>query len=507
MKYRLLSFTLLCSSLSFMSVSCSSAKPATTSPTADQTEPDTAGARAADSVHDESWRATPPQVGPAPDVVIPLFEQANLPNGLTVMVVHRATLPLVSVSLVLKSGSAVESATEQGLADLTYEMMLEGTADMDGVALAAAFADLGSRVSVGTAEDGAAFRALLLKKNLDAGLDLMMDILNRPAFKKDDFVRRQKERVSELQSLMGNPQYLSSIAVSARVFGEGHPYAHPVMGTAETVAAFKLKQLKRFYRTHVSPENAALVLTGDITLDEAVVLATEKFGAWKSRLGENNPVREKLNRGESRPAFSVAMVAKPGMNQTIISAATVALPVGDADEWALRIAIDAFSGMFGSRLNMNLREDKAYTYGAKGYLDAMFQDGAVLISTSVQGDVTGAALREIMAEFDNLKTHPITEDEFHGARENVLKSVSGWFESVSGLGSAAQTIFQRDLPLSRYSNMLNAYRKLTLEDVRKAADKYLNPSTVQVVLVGDPTLIQTQLSTTSFGEPTLIPLN
>ncbi len=506
MKYRLLSFTLLCSSLSLMSISCSSAKPATTSPVAVRAEPDTAGNRATDSADDASWRATPPQVGPAPDVVIPFFEQASLPNGLTVMVVHRATLPLVSVSLVLKSGSAVESASEQGLADLTYEMMLEGTADMDGVALAAAFADLGSRVSVGTAEDGAAFKALLLKKNLEAGLNLMMDILNRPAFKKDDFVRRQKERVSELQSLMGNPQYLSSIVASARVFGEGHPYAHPVMGTAESVAGFKLKQLKRFYRKHVSPENAALVLAGDITLDEAVVLATEKFGAWQSRLGENSPVREKINR-ESRPTFSVALVAKPGMNQTIISAGTVALPVGDNDEWALRIAIDAFSGMFGSRLNMNLREDKAYTYGARGYLDAMFQDGAVMISTSVQGDVTGAALKEIMAEFDDLKTHPITEDEFHGARENVLKSVSGWFESVSGLGSAAQTIFQRDLPLSRYSEMVNAYRKLTLEDVRKAADKYLNPSTVQVVLVGDPTLIKTQLSTASFGEPTLISLD
>jgi zinc protease len=506
MKYRLLSFTLLCSSLCFMSVSCSSAKPATTGPVVVRSEPDTAGDRATDSVHDASWRATPPPVGPAPDVVIPVFEQASLPNGLTVMVVHRATLPLVSVSLVLKSGSAVESASEQGLADLTYEMMLEGTADMDGVALAAAFADLGSRVSVGTAEDGAAFKALLLKKNLEAGLDLMMDILNRPAFKKDDFVRRQKERVSELQSLMGNPQYLSSIVASARVFGEGHPYAHPVMGTAESVAGFKLKQLRRFYRKHVSPENAALVLAGDITLDEATVLATEKFGAWKSRLGENSPVREKIKR-ESPPAFSVAMVAKPGMNQTIISAGTIGVPVGDNDEWALRIAIDAFSGMFGSRLNMNLREDKAYTYGAKGYLDAMFQDGAVMISTSVQGDVTGAALKEIMAEFDDLKTHPITEDEFHGAQENVLKSVSGWFESVSGLGSAAQTIFQRDLPLSRYSEMVNAYRKLTLEDVRKAADKYLNPSTVQVVLVGDPSQIKTQLSTASFGEPTLVSLD
>ncbi|MBN2715139.1 MAG: insulinase family protein [Deltaproteobacteria bacterium] len=453
-----------------------------------------------------AWRQNPPQVGPSPKVVIPLFEQSRLPSGLTVMVVRRPALPLVSMTLALKTGSAAESAaSEYGLADLTFEMMMEGAGNRDGVALAEEFADLGTQMVVRTSEDGAAFKAVLLKKYLGAGMDLLSEILTRPTFKKSDFVRKQKERIADLQSLMGNPNYLSNIATATLVYGDTHPYGHPVMGTLKTVEAFGLKQLKAFYRQHAVPQNAALILTGDVSLDEAVALATEKLGSWKG--GKNTPVKSadvKIAAGMG--PFSIAIVPKPGMNQTIVSAGVKALPAGHPDEWALRVAVDAFGGMFGSRLNMNLREDKGYTYGARGHVDAMFLDGAVMLSTSVQADVTGAALGEILNELDNLKNRPVTAQEFQDATDNVLQSVSGWFDGVAGLGNAAQSIFERRLPLTRYSDMVAAYRQLTIEDVRHAVDLYMRRENFQVILVGDPAVITQQLSSLSLGAPQMINL-
>ncbi|MBN2528813.1 MAG: insulinase family protein [Deltaproteobacteria bacterium] len=496
---------LLSISIAFLIISCSSAKPIPVAPQVEGTQSDDAKPVPKPQADVTTWRKMPPEVGPAPEVVIPVFEQTQLPNGLTVMVVRRDSLPLVDLSLVLVSGSASEEIQTQGIADLTYEMMLEGAGDRDGVELAEAFADLGSQIGVLTTEDGAAFETTLLKKNLNAGLDLLAEIVMQPTFKKKDFLRKQKERMADLQSLMGNPKYLSTIATPKRIYGDSHPYAHPVMGMPKDVSAFKNRQLKAFYQTHVSPKNAALIFAGDITLDEAVAASTARLGKWKSSAGGKKTSAQNSNETTRRP-FSLAIVAKPGMNQTIISAGAATFPAGHPDEWALRVAVDAFGGMFGSRLNMNLREEKGYTYGARGHLDTMFLDGAAVISTSVQADVTGAALTEIIAELDGLKTRPITEAEFHAAKENVLKSVSGWFESVSGLGHAAQSIFERHLPVTRYTDMVAAYEKLTLNDVRRAAATYLERSVMQVVLVGDPSVIKEQLAPLSLGTPEVLEL-
>ncbi|MBN2341833.1 MAG: insulinase family protein [Deltaproteobacteria bacterium] len=496
-------FFLFCT-LTFIWMSCSSAspRPASSKPAVQTSAPETASVPKRDTA---AWRNNPPQAGPAPEVVIPHFQQASLKNGLTVMVVERGTLPLVSMSLVFKSGSAVEKTTkEQGLADFTYELMMEGAGKKDGVALAAAFADLGTQMNVRTSEDSAAFKTLLLKKNIDAGAQLLAEVISKPTFAKPDFERKQKERIANLQSLMGNPNYLGSISIAGQVYGDAHPYGHPVMGTPKTVEQFTLKQVKAFYKANVQPQNAAFIVAGDITLEDAVALANQHFGTWQRRGSQRNRNAEPAEPSNNNPPnFSIVMVPKPGMNQTIISVGQRAFPVGHADEWALRIAIDAFGGMFGSRLNMNLREDKGYTYGARGQLDAMLQDGAAMFSTSVQADVTGAALMEVIQEFDKLNSRPLADAEFTAAKENVLKSVSGWFESVSGLGNAAQSIFARQLPLTRYADMVTAYEQLTLERVQSAA-AYLNRDSLQVVLVGDPEVIKEQLKSVSLAEPKVL---
>lgn len=507
MKTMLLKQVLWIGGVMLMFAACASSKPTSSTSVKTKASVEEHAPQPQTQADFESWRLLQPKVGPAPGVSIPVFEQAVLPNGLTVIVANRPSLPLVSVSLVLRSGSAVESKNEHGIADFTYEMMLEGAGQKDGVALAEAFADLGSQMHVQTGEDGAAFSAIFLKKNLIPGIELIRSIATQPTFKNEDFLRKQKERFSDLQSLLGRPQYLSSIATASRIYGDAHPYAHAVMGTPKSVETFSLKKLKRFFRQNVVPKNAALVLAGDISLKEAIPLAAETFGAWRSKgnAPENVPRNLPRNLQQGEPSgFSLAMVAKPGMNQTIISVGAVALSVGHPDEWALRVAINAFSGMFASRLNMNLREDKGYTYGARGQLDAMFQGGAAILSTSVRADVTGVSLVEIVKEIDELNRRPLTELEFNSAIENVLKSVSGWFESVSGLGSAAQSIFQRHTPLTRYADMVAAYEALTIEDVHRAAATYLKRESMQVVLVGDPEIINGQLADLSLGKPVLL---
>jgi zinc protease len=444
----------------------------------------------------DSWRTAQPEAGPTPRIVVPEFEKATLDNGLTIIISRRSTLPIASFSFVLKSGSGRESKKKEGLADLTYETMLEGTGKMDGVAVAEAFADLGTKIFAYTTKDGASFQATVLKRHLPASMALMADIIRRPAFRKRDFVRKQKERIADLVHLMGDARYLSQVGIHREIYSDGHPYGHPKMGHRETVEKFNLTDIKRFYKKNVGPEESAIVISGDVNLKDVVALSKEYFGDWNHK---PNP-REVTIPITTGVPLRVAYFPKIGLNQTVIAFGRQAVRAGSEEEWALRLAVEIFGGMFGSRLNMNLREDKGYTYGARAHLSAGYLDGAIIASTSVRADVTGKALEEAIYELKGITERPITQTEFDIAKNNVLKSVSGWFESVDGLTRAGGRIFTNGLPLDRYEIMLRGYRELSLEHVRRAAGDYLRYSDIKLLLVGDPDIIEKQVPSLNIGE-------
>ena len=450
----------------------------------------------------ERWRATPPKPGPSPKPVIPAIRRAKLPNGLTVLVSERHDLPLVDVRVALRAGSAVEAPGKGGLADLTYEVMLEGAGRLDGVALAQAFADLGTRARVTTRRDGATFQVTVLASQVDKALGLLAQVVQKPRLARADFKRRKKRQIASLVRSLGNPNYLMGRAIRVAVFGAAHPYGKPSTGTLKTLGGLRLTDARAFYKKHVGPATTALIFSGDVTLEQATAMAKKYLGRWRGRASTGPAVPAVKATTRAR----VIVVPKPGLGQTFIAAGRSALATGHPDEWRLVMATTAFGGMFTSRLNMNLREDKGYTYGARASARRGRGAGWLYLLTPVQADKTAAALKEIFAEMDRLKEKPLTAAEFTLARDGSLRSVSGWFESVSSMGRTMSTIFHQGLPLDRLQRMVKAYGEMTREEAQATGEAYFKKGLMQVVLVGDPDLIKKQVAPLKLGKIEVVPI-
>jgi zinc protease len=454
------------------------------------------GATATPPEDPNAFRQQPPKPGEPPELVLPKFEQAKLDNGLTVLVSTRKELPLVFVGVAFAAGGSRDPKDKGGLADITYKMMLEGAAGRDTLALDQAFQDLGVSPLVSTNPDGAFIGVRVLKRNANKALALLSDVVRKPNFAQKDFERRKKLQLAELVRAMGSPGFLAQQFYLQAVFGPEHPYGHPVSGLPATVESVTLGDVKSFYQRNVGPGAAALVMTGDITLEEAVALAKQSFGAWKGSATSPPVPPTPLVPARQQVLF----VPKPGLDQTVIVMGRPGIAVGHPDEYALELAMTVFGGFFGSRLNMNLREEKGYSYGARASVDPRLGVGPLTASSAVRQDVTGPALDEFFREMKGIRERPITQKELEAAREGLIRAIPGEFESVEGLGASAAQLFFMRRPLDEYARTVRGLEKATPAEVQRVAEAYLEPEAIQVVLVGDPEVIQQQVGKLNLGK-------
>jgi predicted Zn-dependent peptidase len=443
----------------------------------------------------DAWRAQPPAPGRPPPLVLPHFERGTLANGLTVLVATRRELPLVSVGVAFGAGSSSDPRGQAGVAELAYKMLAEGAGGKDALALDAAFADLGTGLSVAVQPDGALASARVLRRNAEAALGLLATVVQRPTFAAKDFDRRKKQTLSDLAVRAGEPRFLAQQAFVAHAFGPDHPYGHVGSGTPASVEKLTLAQAKGFYQKQAGPRAAALVLAGDVTLERAMELAQRHFGAWKgdAALPPAPPVPPAPARSQ------VVVVPKPGLQQTIVLVGRPGVSSAQPEGPTLELAASVFGGFFGSRLNMNLREAKGYTYGARAGSDARFGVGPLTASSPVRADVTGPALQEVFNELKGLKERPITARELEEAREGLVRSYPGSFETVEGLAASAAGLFFERRPLDEYEAQVKALQAATAEQVQRVAESFFDPAQMQIVLVGDPELIRAQVAGLGLG--------
>jgi predicted Zn-dependent peptidase len=446
----------------------------------------------------EAFRAKMPTPGKPPDLVLPTFEQAKLDNGLTVLVSSRRQLPLVYVGVVFAAGSAQDPKGQAGTAEITYKMLLEGAGGKDTIALDNAFADLGVSPGVTVNPDGAFVGVRVLTRNVEPALTLLSDVVRRPTFAAKDFDRRKKQQLADLVRRMGTPSFLAQQAYLTTVFGESHPYGHPTGGIPATVDKISLGDVKRFYQKQVGPRTTALVVAGDVTKEQAVEWAKKHFGDWKGEAALP-PVPPTP---QAPPRELVRFVPKPELEQTFIMVGRPGLAAGHPDEQALELATTVFGGFFGSRLNMNLREAKGYTYGAGAQSDARLGVGPLTAYSAVRANVTGPALTEFMRELTDIKARPITSKELEAAREGLIRAFPGSFETVTGLGASAATLYFKRRPMDEFARTVAELEKATAAEVQRVAEAYLNPEVIQIILVGDPDLIQAQVSGLNLGKLT-----
>lgn len=468
-------------------VGCSSA------PTVPDAAPTETAAQATLSA--ESWRNDQPQAGDSPELVLPKFESTTLPNGLTVLNSHRADLPLVSLSITCVAGSAQDPKGKAGLANASYRMLLEGAGTRDALAFDDAFADLGVSPGVGVGADSGAVSATVLTRNADAALGLLADAVTRPRLQKADFERRKGQLLADQARMAGEPRFAANWAMAETVFGPASPYGHLTTGTAATLKTLTLADVKRYITTNLGPRACALVATGDVTLADAKALAEKHLGAWKS--AAVRPPAPPMVEASARK--DITFVPKAGLAQTLIYLARPGLVAGDPREPELDLATSIFGGFFGSRLNMNLREAKGYTYGAFAAASSRRGPGSLYAGSSVRADVTGPALKEMISELNGMKSNPITAAELAEAREGLIRSLPGDFSNLRSLAGTAANLFATAQPLDSLQTWVGAVESADAAAVQQTAEAFLKPELLQIIMVGDPEIVNAQVPELGLG--------
>ena len=452
--------------------------------------------RAAGINRDEAWRRTPPKPGPAPRFTLPQGESFKLPNGLTVIVHPNPALPLVAAELVVKSGSDANPSDQPGLAGFTAQMLDEGTATRSAPRIADEIAQLGAFLGSAASSDASTVSLLALRSTFPQALDVLADVVLHPAFPTAEVERQRASRIGDLTQQRDDPASIAAVAAAGALYGPDHPYGYGQLGTEPAIRATTREDIVRFWRRHYLPDNAALVVSGDITADELRALATARFGGWGradaavTSVGDPSSTRARL-----------VIVDKPGAPQTALRVTTIAAARKTPDYPAMQVMNAALGGLFSSRINLNLRENKGYSYGVFSAFRYDRTPGPFIIAGSVRTDVTGPAVTEIFKEVNGMRDKPLPAAELAGARDSQVYSLPGQFETNSGIGASLAETFVFDLPADYWRTLPDRYRAVTAAQVQAAAQKYLKPDQLKVIAVGDRAAILPQLQKLGLGQP------
>jgi len=442
----------------------------------------------------QDWRKTQPQPGPAPELHLPVPTEFKLENGLKVLLVEDHALPVVTAEIVSRAGSVDNPQDKSGLATLTAEVMGDGTSSRSLTQLAEDQESIGTMIGTSAGMDNSTVSMGLLTYHLDKGMELLSDVVQHPAFRAEDFDRRRKQRLLRISQETDNVQNMALRVGPKLLFGD-QPYGMASSGTAESVNSFTASDISGFYSGHYVPGDSALVLAGDLTRAEAEKLAKQYFGNWSGTAAPAVSVPA----ASAPPATHVVIVDKPGAPQTMLAAFGFGVPANSPDADALDVLNYTLGGSFGSRINMNLREEHGYTYGAQTVFREYRESGAFFSVALVRTDVTAPAAKEMMKEIRNFPVNPSTEAELNDAKESSIRSLPGDFETTSAIAGAISSIFVYDYPLDHYAALPAKYQAITQADIARVAKQYLHPDQLIVLAAGDRSKIEAPLKDAGVG--------
>jgi zinc protease len=432
-------------------------------------------------------RTVIPALGVDREFIVPSVHSRQLENGLNVLVVDRHELPKVSVVLATRAGSISDPPDKMGVAQLAIRTIDRGTTSMDSIEIEEAFGDLG------TALHGLAARELsylsfdVLTTNLAQALSILSDVVLRPTFPGSEFERERDLHMDSLKQESNNPNAIAARVRPMLVFGRSHVYGRPARGVAATVGSVTRKDLIRFHKTYWKPNDSALVFTGDITVDEAMRMAKKHFGSWiKGRVpAVEIPQPEPVGRG------AIYLVDRQDAAQTVISQILSGPGRTTEDYYLLKLADAVWGGGFMTRLNLNLREDKGYTYGVFSNLALFSRSGMWFASGSVETTKTVEAVVEFVKELKNLSGEmPISTQELAEAKANRLRGFAQQFESLGRVAGQVTELWSHGLPMSDLQREATELTKATVDLVNVSARRYANPANAMLLLVGDLSKIE-----------------
>jgi zinc protease len=441
--------------------------------------------------------AAPPRPTPGPprDYRFPVFERLTLPNGLALVVAPVSKLPVVTVVALVDAGAAMDPAGHEGVAQLTARAMAEGTERSDGAQLAERFERLGTALDTSADWDSAILRVTVTSDRLPDALALLAEVVRTPSFPQREVERLKQERLAELLQQRAEPRGLADDMFGRFAYAADSRYAVPDGGVEGTVSALDRTAVTEFYRSRYAPAATTLIIVGDVGRDAAQAMTADAFGAWEGRAASPVAVTD-------RPAQltrAVHIINKADAPQSELRVGHVGVPRRHPEYFPILVMNAILGGLFSSRINLNLREAHAYTYGAFSSFDWRRAAGPFTVATAVRSDVTDAAAREIMIEIDRMRSAEVADTELTLATSYLDGVFPIRFESTAAIASALSSLVSYALPDDYFDRYRANVRSVTATNVLEAARAHVRPEQMQIVAVGDPAVIRGPLEALALG--------
>jgi len=427
------------------------------------------------------------------------FQKETLSNGLNLVVAKQENIPIVSFNLLLDAGYAADQYSAPGTSSMVMSMLDEGTEKMDALEISDRASEIGAIISSGAGIDTSSVSMNALRENLDDSLKLYSEIILEPSFPDRELERIRNQKLAQIQQEKNQPFGIALRVLPELLYGESHAYSLPLTGsgTEESVMQIDRQSLINYHNEWFKPNNATMIIVGDVEMDQMKPMLEKHFKNWKSGIVPEKDIADVT----VAKSDSVYLIDRPGSQQSIVLAANIAPGKGDSDDLAIESMNDVIGGSFTSRINMNLREDKGWAYGARTTLLQTKGQRPFIAYAPVQTDKTAESIIEIKQELSEfLTTNPVTEDELQKVKDNNTLSLPGRWETVRAISSDLSQIITYGLPDDYWDTYTNKVRNLSSKKLQDAAEKAIKPDNLIWVIVGDLSEIEDKVRNLDFTQ-------
>ncbi|MCX6551391.1 MAG: pitrilysin family protein [Acidobacteria bacterium] len=446
-----------------------------------------------------------PVPGAEPAFVFPTATRSRLENGLGIWTVRRDQLPLVSVVVLLPAGAACDPVDEAGLAAITADMLDEGSGDRSAIQMQEALARIGTDLDTEVGSDAVGLSMVLLERFLPGGLQLLADMVCRPRLADADVARVRDLRMNRLRQLRDSPPVTAEAVFAGLLYGT-HAYGHLPIGTSASLERIGTSAIASFHDRAYRPSRTTIIAVGAVEHAAFERMVGDTFGAWTcSPPGGSGETGAAQSPMPAADRARLLIVDRPGAAQTELRIGHVAVPRKTPDFHALVLLNAALGGHFMSRINLNLRERKGYTYGARSAFDFRRQAGPFSVQTSVQTGATADSVREVLGELEAIRgPRPVTEDELVLSKSTLTKGYPRSFETTGQVARGLAQLALYDLSDDTFATFGPRVRALSAADVTAAGRAHLDPARIAVVAVGDRARIEDDVRSLGIGDPEIV---
>lgn len=447
---------------------------------------------------------TEPLAAAEPQFTPPAIQKDKLANGVEVWLVQDDKLPIVQTNIVFKGGWSLEPADKPATGSLTSELLDEGTRTRTALQISEEAKAMGANMGSSSSFDGMTVSLNVLKKHLDKGYALMSDVLLNPTFPQEELDRQKQMYIGRIAQENKQPFTVAQKMFLKTLYGADHPYGRPQTGsgTEASLNAITRDDLVTFYRTNYTPANATIVISGNITMPEAKTALEKALKGWTAT---GVPAMATIPEPPPLTKTQVVIVDKPGAAQSAILIGHAGIKRSDPDYMPIQLMMNALGSQFTSRINMNLREDKGYTYGANANFSNRRGTGPFIAGAQVQTPNTKESVIEFLKEIrDITTTRPVTPEELTDGKNNLIKGFPSGFESIGAVAGGMGAMVTYDLPQDEWQTYVSRVSAVDLVAANRAATSHINPDALLIVIVGDRAQIEEGIKSLNLGDVALV---